>query len=222
MKKMILFLKFVLLIKISTAQSDTVFNQTDANGLRQGYWKIQMTDIKGTTYLYAIESYKNGKKDGMCIYFYPNGQKQSEINYKNDTLNGLAKYYRAYGVLQYEENFFNGVSDGFKRYYNTSGGLTEEQEYTKGYATGVYNLYSKKRNIIVTSYNIEGVENGTRKVYADNNQRELIREFDFRNGVRVAARYYKNGKLVKEDKFNYEDELKKDKELQSKHKGIDG
>ncbi|MBK8086834.1 MAG: hypothetical protein IPK31_02025 [Chitinophagaceae bacterium] len=149
-------------------------------------------------------------------------KKQSEISYKNDTLNGLSKFYRPYGVMQYEESFVNGQSNGFKRYYNASGELTEEQEYTNGLATGVYNLYSKKRNIIVTSYNIKGIENGVRKVYSDNSRRELLKEFDFTNGIKVGARYYKNGKLIKEDKFDYEEQMKKERELQIKGNAIDG
>ncbi|MBI1780546.1 MAG: hypothetical protein HYR66_04170 [Sphingobacteriales bacterium] len=222
MRQMILLLKFIVLFNFCNAQSDTVFNQKDVNGLRQGYWKVTMTDIKGRTYLYAIEVYKDNKKNGLCFYYYPNGKKQSEISYRNDTLNGLSKYYRSYGVIQYEENFIDGKSHGFKRYYNTSGELAEEQEYTDGAVTGTYNLYSKKQNIIVTSYNINGIENGVRKVYSDNNKKELLKEFDFTNGIRVGARYYKNGKLIKEEKFNYEEELKKDKELQTKSKTVDG
>lgn len=222
MKQIILVVNFICLFNVCRAQSDTAFNQKDENGLRQGHWKISMTDIKGKTYFYAIESYKDSKKNGVCVYYYPNGKKQSEIMYKDDTLNGVAKFYRAFGVIQYEESFVNGQTHGYKRYYNMSGELAEEQEYTKGLATSIYNLYSKKLNIIVTSYNINGVENGIRKVYSDDKRREVLKEFDFVNGVRVSARFYKNGKLIKEDKFNYQEELEKDKKLQNNNKTVDG
>lgn len=222
MKKNILFFISIFgFIVVCMGQTDTLFNQVDGRGLRQGYWKRTMTE-NGKTYLYAIENFKDGRKNGLCIYFFSNGRKQAEINYKNDTLNGLSKIYRTYGGLQYEENFENGKTHGFKKYFDSDGDLKEEQEYTEGVETGIYRLYSKKNNVVVESYDINGVENGVRKVYSDNDKHELISETDFKNGSRVETRYYKKGKLVKTHKYDYNEELRKDEELREKYKTIDG
>lgn len=222
MKKNIVFVIIISSFVIrSSAQSDTVFNQTDASGIKQGYWKRTMTD-NGKTYLYAIENYKDGKRNGLCTYFFPNGKKETESYYRNDTLNGLSKVYRIYGGLRYEENFKDGRTHGFKKYYFVDGSLTEEQEYVDGVQTGIYRLYSKSKRVIVESFYINGIENGTRKVFSDNDKHEIIREFDFKNDIRIAARYYKNGKIIKQEKYNYEDALKKDEELKKKYQTIDG
>lgn len=203
------------------AQSDTVFNQVDERGLKQGFWKRTMND-NSKTYLYAIESYKDGKRNGLCTYFFSNGKKETESYYRNDTLNGLSKVYKDYGGLRYEENFKDGRTHGFKKYYNSDGGLTEEQEYIEGVQTGIYRLYSKSKRVIVESFYTNGVENGTRKVYSDNDKHEIIREFDFKNDIKIAARYYKKGKIVKQEKYNYEDGLKKDEKLKKKYQTVDG
>lgn len=203
------------------AQTDTVFNQVDAKGQKQGYWKQMMTD-KGNTYLYSVGTYKDNKRDGFFTYYYPDGKIYTESNYKNDTLNGVSKVYRNYGPIRYEESFKDGKSHGFKKYFNSDGILEEEQEYTEGIKTGVYRMYFKSGKVRIESYYINGVENGIRRVFADNDKKEIVREFDFKNGVRIAARSYKKGKLVKEEKFDYNQELRKDEELRTKNQTVDG
>jgi antitoxin component YwqK of YwqJK toxin-antitoxin module len=203
------------------AQPETVFNQSDANGIKQGYWKRTMTD-NDKTYLYAIENYKNGKRNGLCTYFFPNGKKETESYYRNDTLDGLSKVYRSYGGLRYEENFKDGKTHGFKKYYTVDGDLSEEQEYAYGVQTGIYRLYSKSKRIVVESFYINGIENGTRKVYTDNDKHEIIREFDFKNDIKIAARYYKRGKIIRVENYNYEEGLRKDEELKKKYHTVDG
>jgi uncharacterized protein len=202
------------------AQSDTSFNFRDSNGLRQGYFKIMMTG-NGKTYLYAIEFYTNDKKNGMCKYFFSNGLIASESNFKNDTLHGLSKIYREYGGIRYEENFKDGRTSGFKRYYSVDGLLVEEQEFKDGIETGIYRLYSDAQRVVVESFYIAGLENGIRRVYSNNKKHELIREFDFKNGIKVGARYYKKGKLIKQEVYNYDENLEKEKKLREKNKTID-
>jgi antitoxin component YwqK of YwqJK toxin-antitoxin module len=221
MSRSIVLIIAVLFFGLScTAQSDTVFNQIDANGLKQGFWKRTMTD-NGNPYLYAVESYSNGKRNGLCTYFFQNGKRETESYYKNDTLDGLSKIFRSYGGLRYEEPFKNGRTHGFKKYYSVNGNLTEEQEYKEGVQTGTYRMYSKSGRVIVESFYTNGIENGTRKVYSDNDKHEIIKEFDFKNDIKVAARYYKKGRVIKQEEYQYEDGLKKDEELKRNHQNIE-
>lgn len=222
MKSIVVILVSVVAFALScSAQSDTVFNRVDENGVKQGFWKRTMND-KGQTYLYAIENFKDGKRNGLCTYFFPNGKKETESYYRNDTLNGLSKVYKIYGGLRYEENFKEGRTHGFKKYYSVDGDLAEEQEYIEGVQTGIYRLYSKSKRVVVESFYINGIENGTRKVYSNNDKHEIIREFDFKNDIKIAARYYKKGKIIKQENYNYDDGLKKDEELKKKHQTVDG
>ena len=221
MKTFVFLLNLIACTMFCYSQTDTIYNQIDEQGLKQGCWKRSMNE-DGKTYLYAIERYKDGLKDGLSVYFYPNGKTQSESYFENDALNGLTRVYRPYGIIQYEENFKNGKSHGFKKYYNSKGELSEEQEYSDGTQTGFYHLYSKSERIVVESFYINGVENGTRKVYSDDNRHEIVREFDFKNDIKIAARYYKRGRIIKEEKYNYDEKLKKNEELKKKNQTIDG
>lgn len=216
-----IFLSVFIFTLSCDAQPDTLFNQIDERGIKQGFWKRTMND-NSKTYLYAIESYKGGKRNGLCTYFFSNGKIETESYFRNDTLHGLSKVYKDFGGLRYEENFKNGRTHGFKKYYNTDGELLEEHEYTEGVQIGTYLLYSKSKRVIVQSFYIKGVENGTRTVYSDNDKHEIIREYDFKNDIKIAVRHYKKGKIVKQEKYSYEDGLKKDEELKKKYQAIDG
>ena len=154
MKAIMVFLSFGWFT--SYAQTDTLFNQMDQMGRKQGFWKIKRTN-KDTTFLYAIEHYQDNKKNGLCIYYYSNGKKFQERHFKNDQLDGVSRVYRTYGPLLYEEKFVADRLNGIKKYYDTEGKLNEEQEYTNGARTGTYLFYSKKGFVIVESFYIKGI-----------------------------------------------------------------
>ena len=52
--------------------------------------------------------YKNGKKDGMAVEWYPSGKKKSISHYKNGIENGFRKEWVRNGKLIYQGNFVDG------------------------------------------------------------------------------------------------------------------
>ena len=71
------------------AQNDTI-NQTDANGLRQGYWIKKYDDGAKKAEGY----FKDGKQIGDFSHYYPTGALQTKIN----AMVFLLAWYTCYGV----------------------------------------------------------------------------------------------------------------------------
>lgn len=196
------------------SQVDTVFNQINENGERTGVWKTYMQPLKGEKYFYEIATFNNGRYNGLVIHFSPNGVKIEETYYRNDTLDGLSKIYSNDGTLRTEKCYKDGRLHGKSKLYSISGKLEEEQEYVEGVETGIYRRFSKSSGRIVEeSFFINGIEQGVRRIFEDTEERKVIREFDFKNGVRIAARYYKEGRLFKEEYFDYKKGLKEFEKL---------
>jgi hypothetical protein len=55
------------------------------------------------------------------------------------------------------------------------------------------------------------------EIFSDDSKNELLREYDFKNGVRISYRKYKRGILIIEQKFDYKEELRKDEEIKRKY-----
>jgi antitoxin component YwqK of YwqJK toxin-antitoxin module len=220
--KILMLMAFVLVMINCKAQIvDTIFNQLDSNGLMQGIWRIMYSNEAGAN-IYSIGNYKNGKKNGMYKHFHKNGNLRGVEYYKNDTLHGNSIVYRLDGTIQYEENFQDGRTHGWKRYYNERGELFEEQEYVLGLPNGIYNAYSAKKNIVMSGYSVNRIEHGLRRVFADDSTHRLLKEIEFKNGVMITERIFKDGKLTKIRKYNYEAGLKRLEALRKKNKKIDG
>ena len=50
--------------------------------------------VRSTLDVFRSEGYyKNGKKDGLWTYWYPEGQKSSEAHYKDGVENGVTTLY---------------------------------------------------------------------------------------------------------------------------------
>jgi len=145
-------------------------NFTDAQGRRQGYWKItgQMTFAKNFAPNQTIEEghYVDNKRVGIWKKYYPSGELRSEINYENNHPRGEYRIFYPNGNLEeegtwkgnrnsgsfvrYHENgtiaqkfFFldNGKRNGVQKYYYDNGELQLSVEVENGVANGRYLSY---------------------------------------------------------------------------------
>jgi antitoxin component YwqK of YwqJK toxin-antitoxin module len=176
-------------------------NMRDSLNRKQGLWHHVMTDGK-KKYLSSVCYYENDKKTGQCDYFYSNGKIMSTNFYTNDTLNGVCHIYREDGTLFQIEPYQMGVLHGFKKYFDSNGVLNEEHEYKNGYLEGLYRVYYQSGKLAVESkITLDGKENGVRKVFKDSLNNELEKEFDFIDNIKIKARYFENGRIIKEEIF---------------------
>ena len=81
---------------------------------RDGLHYEKFTDIPFTGEMTGNPqgSYKNGKKDGAWVYYYPNGQVYYKGNYKNNKREGKWVYYYPNGQVHYKGNYKNNKKEG--------------------------------------------------------------------------------------------------------------
>lgn len=118
---------------ISAQPADTLWNQTDALGQRQGYWKKSYPDGQ----LIYKGSFKDGKPVGKMERFYENGARRAEMFYVEGTDITYAKIFYRTGNLAAEGMYINMVKDSVWRYYSYySNDLMYMENYKKGLKDG--------------------------------------------------------------------------------------
>jgi len=141
---------------------------------REGKWIIYGKDQKSPKFSanQKVEEgdYVSGRRSGLWVKYYPNGNKKSEIVYERGRPNGKFKLYYENGNVEEEGEWKNRLYSGaFKRYYEDG---TLEQEKT---------------------FDENGKAKGKVTYYYANGKKEL--EFTTSNGKEIgkATRYYPNG-----------------------------
>jgi antitoxin component YwqK of YwqJK toxin-antitoxin module len=127
----------------------------------------------------AEGSVENGKKEGLWIFYYPDGKKNKEINYKVGIENGIWLMWHENGNLYIEQSKINGKTNGLWKEYYENGKIKEIGEYIEGVYTPK-DFWDEEGNQLLKNGNGKKIE----KFGAD-----LIDVFEH---------YFENGKLVKE------------------------
>ena len=83
--------------------SDSIFNQTDRYGRRQGPWKIFEDSL-----LVGGGSYIDGKEQGLWQYWYSNGQKKEEGHFKRGVKEGMWTEWYMDGDLMWKGEWSGG------------------------------------------------------------------------------------------------------------------
>jgi antitoxin component YwqK of YwqJK toxin-antitoxin module len=87
----------------------------------------------------ALEiTYKNGKKNGIRKT-YREGEYYTE-NFVNDVKQGMSMYYYPDGKLHKSIPFVNGLEQGIAREFDTNGRIIQIQEYRKGFIVSRENI----------------------------------------------------------------------------------
>jgi len=119
-------------------EGDTI-NVIDKDSLKQGVWR-EFYDGKK---LKSETVYKNNKRQGLDISWYPSGCVKQEIYYNNGQLDGPVTYYDKNCKKELIENYKNGVKEGIEITYYNNGRIKSEGNYKKGNLDGVYKIYTK-------------------------------------------------------------------------------
>tara|TARA_B100000427_G_scaffold254031_1_gene217506 strand:- start:2605 stop:4341 length:1737 start_codon:yes stop_codon:yes gene_type:complete len=86
----------------------------------------------------SIVNYSGGKQNGVVKRFYENGKIQMSGNFKNAQENGLFTYYFDSGQEEYVLNYSMGELNGEVTNYYKSGKLKTRKKYKKGVLDGKY------------------------------------------------------------------------------------
>lgn len=141
---------------------DTIFNQTDKQGLKQGYWKGYFENKKlrytgyfkdnkpvGTFKRYypdgpirAIMVYNKDGSRAFATLYYQNGTKAAEGVYAGTLKDSVWNYYSYYDkTLAGKEKFVKGKKEGIAVNYYPSGKKSQELEYKNDIKHGVWRQF---------------------------------------------------------------------------------
>jgi antitoxin component YwqK of YwqJK toxin-antitoxin module len=138
------FLLFFMVFSIETtsirAQTDTIFNQTDASNQKQGYWKRSYPNGK----LMYKGFFNNNKPVGEMRRYFESGALKAILNYDSKGEYARARLFYEDGQLAAAGKFFNSLKDStwvYYSYYDRS--VTTRESYLKGIRHGMMiNYYS--------------------------------------------------------------------------------
>jgi hypothetical protein len=129
-------------------------NYTDDSGRKQGPWEIREDSI-----LVASGSYRNGKKDGLWIYHYPNGNMKEEGRYKLGVKTGMWVEWYPDGELMWKGEYVRGkrhIGDpAAKAEINFIGEVPEDNVLERDHT---YRLSIRIQNVPASNLFVESAE----------------------------------------------------------------
>lgn len=227
------------------AQPDTVFNQTDANGLKQGYWKKaypngklmykgffkdnkpvgEMRRYFESGALRAILYYNNTGEHVRAREFYQSGKIAAEGNYINSRRDSTWVYYSFYsGSVTSRESYCKDVRDGLMINYYPNGDVSEKIEWKNGKKSGIWEQYFMGNVLRLKTGYIDNKLQGDFIVYYANGKPYVHGKYlnDLREGKWIV--YKEDGSTARELDYKLgksADEEKLEKEQQELFKQID-
>jgi antitoxin component YwqK of YwqJK toxin-antitoxin module len=79
-----------------------------------------------------LTTWKNGIKQGPWETYFPDGKIKLKCNYRNDQKDGPIKVYFVSGKIMMSGQYLNGVPIGQWIYYKEKGGILKKELYDKG------------------------------------------------------------------------------------------
>jgi antitoxin component YwqK of YwqJK toxin-antitoxin module len=202
----ILFITFQLYNNQGQAQpGDTVFNQSDKQGRKQGFWKVKYPNgvLKYTA------CFKDDKPVGMMKRYFDDSTIKAEMFFDASGTKAKAKLYYQDGPIAAEGNYINALKDSTWIYYSyytktisnretyikdkknglsisyfPNGKVAEELNWANGTRNGIWNQYYENGVMKVSGGFLNGKHNGPFKLNYPDNKPELegLYKDDMREG----------------------------------------
>ena len=204
--------------EISAQQTNEKINQLDTIGLKTGYWVITAEMRQDTGYypgdIIEEGEFKNSRKIGLWVRYYPKGKKQSEIEYVNGRPKGKYKTYYRNGKLEEEGNWVQQKNTGdFTRYYSNGQKMQEFSFNENGIRNGKQLYFHENGQVEVEVTVIDGKEEGIMKRYRENG--ELKSEVEVSGGKADYTTYKEFGNKQNEIVTRTPKVEKKEAEIES-------
>jgi antitoxin component YwqK of YwqJK toxin-antitoxin module len=168
-------------------RSDTTYeinSQTPFRGIEY------MLHPNGQTYY--EHRYREGKRVGEHILYYPNGEISEIGNYKNGKLDGLVTGYGyPSGNISYTKNYKKGKLHGLQEEYSSKGKLYRTINYKNGLRHGLKTNYHVDTGKLDYAENYKNGKLDGFKFYYDSNEDIRAKEC-FKNGVKQVREIWKN------------------------------
>jgi antitoxin component YwqK of YwqJK toxin-antitoxin module len=134
------------------------------NGYTIGYNALHTQDPLLRTRVISRELYVNDRREGLSLYYYPDGSLHEEVQFANNKRNGITREYDRSGQLITIQRFNNGVlvererinrtdeqglKQGIWRTYYPNGHVRSEINYKDDLMNGPYKEYDENGNVSV-------------------------------------------------------------------------
>lgn len=206
---------FLSTISGKVFSQDTI-NQTDASGLKQGYWIVYYPNSK----IKKEEGrYINNKKDGIWKFYYPSGTIKQEVTYKDNRPNGYVKIYYENGKVS-EEGIWKGNKwVGKYKFYHKNGNIAYDWNYNEnGKREGQQKYFYENGNIMIKGNWKNGKEDGVIKEYDEDGNLKVEKVFhDGKmdpNSVKVYTQPKRNKQVNQNEQTKTQTPKKNQKELE--------
>ena len=176
------------------------FNQTDANGLKQGPWhKYHPGD---SVFRYEGQ-FKDDKPYGLFTHYFINRIVKVELTYHSPE-RSLSKSYYPDGTLMAVGMYDNQRKDSTWVLYDLYGSKISEDNYVQGKRYGYWRKYFADGKLMQEKYYENDLESGTIKQYFSSGI--LYREAIYVEGglEGEATFYHENGLLKSEGKYYHD------------------
>jgi len=139
------------------------------DGKKEGVWEFFYPD----GVLMAREYYFNGLLHGEALSFHPNGSLAQKENWKNDVLQDSAWYFHPNGKIHRQGIYLNGVYNGCWLTYFPGGKLEQQGCYENGQPEGLFTNWYESGNLRETGHYHEGRKEGQFVFYRDDRKEKI-------------------------------------------------
>jgi antitoxin component YwqK of YwqJK toxin-antitoxin module len=142
-------------------------------------------------------SYQNGKKNGIFLEYYRNGNLKYKKKYKNDQLIDTACFYHKNGNLSQLQILKDGLKVGCWKKFNENGNVFSELNFKDDELHGACNTYTYKtlKPLACLNYK-DGNLHGEQKRFYSNGKPRSICYYDEGLACTGLREWYENGKEI--------------------------
>ena len=183
---LILLLPVIINLNAQDIHNDTIWNQLDNLGKKQGWWKKYYPDgtliykgffkgdiPRGIFKRYfetgEIKAVMNYYPDGINVYtklFYKNGELAAEGKYHNIQKDSIWMYYSYYSnTLTYTETYLEGQKNGLSTKYYTNGQVAELMNWKSDMKHGEWLQFYEDSTLRLSSHYTNNELDGPYSVY---------------------------------------------------------
>lgn len=217
------FIPYCLLL-VSLNGFSQVWNQTNANGVKQGMWRGYYAESKRLRYegqfdngietgvfkfyddtkaqtVIATRDFSKRPGSAYTIFFDQKGNKVSEGYVKDKKYDGLWTYYHlASKQIMTKELYHNGALDSIRTVYYSSGKVAEQCSYKEGSRHGSYKKFTETGLLLEDSNYVSGKFEGPASFFDGSGK--IASKGIFKNGAKHGIwEFYVNGVLQKTEKY---------------------
>jgi antitoxin component YwqK of YwqJK toxin-antitoxin module len=211
----VLLLSFIGILSFAQQKTDTVFNQKDKFGKKQGFWKMKYENgaLKYTTF------FKNDKPVGEVRRYYDDNSLKSIMRFDATGKKAYAKLYYQMGPIAAEGNYINSQKDSLWKYYSFySKKLVRTEFYTLGKLNGKSLAYSESGKVSEEVTYKDNIKEGPWKQYYEDGTVKMFSGFTAGKRSGAFILNYPNG--IPEWNGKYVDDKMDGKWVHFNEKGI--